>query len=213
MAENFTLKVESRDKLETGKGPNKKLRRNSYVPGVFYNKEGENIPLKVYYGSFEKLYAQAHKSNVVYLKIKDKEQEIEKPVLIWNVQEHPFKNLILHVDFLGVDLKQEMDVEVPIEVTGQSKGEENGGIVSYFRDAIEVTCLPTSIPDSIQIDITDLDINDNIYIMDLKFPEGVTLKEVEENYAVVGIMPPETEEVKEEEGEEEVGEEEEESKE
>jgi large subunit ribosomal protein L25 len=94
------------------------------------------------------------------------------------------------VDFLGVDLKQTMDMDVPVEVTGTAKGQEQGGIVSMYVDTLSVTCLPTAIPDSIAIDVTDLDINDNIYVEDIRLPEGVTMKDYDENFAVVGVSPP-----------------------
>jgi len=189
MSEQYNLTVEKRDPSETGKGPNRRLRKQSYIPGVYYDKKGENIPIKMPYGLFESILARAHGTNIVNLKIQG-ETGAEKPVLIWDVQGHPVKNLITHVDFLGVDLKQSMDVDVPVVVSGTAKGQEQGGIVSIYVDTLSVTCLPTAIPDSIAIDVTDLDINDNIYVEDIRLPEGVAMKDYEENFAVVGVSPP-----------------------
>jgi large subunit ribosomal protein L25 len=188
MANFYQLQVDKRN--NTGKGANRRLRRDGKIPGVYYKNDGENIPLAIQYGPLESVYEKAHKSNIIELSIREDQGVKERPVLIWGVHEHPVKNLILHVDFLGVDLKQEMDVDVQIQVSGQSKGEEQGGIVSIFRDMISVTCLPTAIPDEIKVDVTKLDINDNIYIQDLVLPEGVQLKDTEDNYAIVGVLPP-----------------------
>ncbi len=191
MAEFYELQAERR--FEKGKGVNRRLRRGGKLPGVYYNKNGENIPLEVKYGPFESVFEKAHKSNIVELSIKEGQDVNKKPVLIWGVHEHPVKNLILHVDFLGVDLKKEIDVDVQIQVKGQAKGEDQGGIVSIFRDMISVTCLPTAIPDEIEIDVTDLDINDSIHLQELVLPPGVRLKDTEEDFAVVGVLPPATE--------------------
>ncbi len=203
MAVEYSLEVVKR--TETGKNAVRRLRREGFVPGVFYNKQGNNIPLKVPYSTLERVYLRAHKSNIVELRVQDGAQQETHPVLIWDLLEHPVKNLILHADFMGVDLKTEMDMDVSIQVTGTAKGEDEGGIVSLYRDMITVTCLPTAIPDQIEIDVSELGINDSINVEDLVLPEGVKLKDVDENFAVVGVMPPEAsveEEEAAEEGEE-----------
>jgi len=188
MAVEYSLDVVKR--TETGKNAVRRLRREGYVPGVFYNKQGDNIPLKVPYSTLERVYLRAHKSNIVELRVQDGPDRVTHPVLIWDLLEHPVKNLILHADFLGVDLKTEMDMDVSIQVTGTAKGEDEGGIVTLYRDSITVTCLPTAIPDQIEIDVSALEINDSINVEDVVLPEGVKLKEVDENFAVVGVMPP-----------------------
>jgi len=207
MAQQYTLEVQRREDM--GKNAVHRLRKKGYIPGVYYNnQEGENIPIQVAYGPFERVLARAHKSNVIDLTIQDGQSAITRPVLIWNVQNHPVKKLFLHTDFIGVDLKQEMDVDVPVTVTGQAKGEAEGGIVTIYRDALSVTCLPTNIPDQIEIDVSELDINDSITVQELRLPEGVVVKDAEENYAVVGVAPPAAEEVPAEETEEGLEEEE-----
>ncbi len=189
MAEQYSLHVEKRS--TTGKNAMSRLRSNGFVPGVFYTKSGENIALQVQYGALEKIYAKAQNSNIVELNIQEDQQKIQKPVLIWKVQKHPAKDLMLHVDFYGVDLKQTMDVDVSVVVTGEAKGAEEGGIVTIYRDTLRVSCLPSDIPDQIEIDVSGLDIHDSILIEDVKLPDGVTLKESEEGFAVVGVAPPE----------------------
>lgn len=189
MAEQYSLHVEKRS--ETGKNAMSRLRGKGFVPGVYYTKSGENIQLQVLYGALEKIYSKAHNSNIVELNIQDDRRKIQKPVLIWNVQKHPAKDLMLHVDFYGVDLKQAMDVDVSVVVAGESKGADAGGIVTIYRDTLRVSCLPSDIPDQIEIDVSELDIHDSILIEDVKLPEGVTLKESEEGFAVVGVAPPE----------------------
>ncbi len=168
----------------------------------FYNNKGENIPLTVKTSLFEKIYSKTHKTKVVDLKIKNGEGEETRHALIWDVQRDPVKNFALHVDFLGVDLSQEVYVEVQVEPIGKSKGEERGGILNIYREIIPVVCLPTAIPEKIEIDVSELDINENIHVMDIKLPEGVRLDDVEDNFAVLGVEPPEKSKEEEEESEE-----------
>jgi large subunit ribosomal protein L25 len=202
MPQQYTLEVQRRE--ETGKNAIHRLRKKGFIPGVYYNnKESENIPIQVAYGSFERIFARAHKSNVIDLTIKDGESKFTRPVLIWSVQNHPVKDLFLHTDFIGVDLKQEMDVDVSVSVIGEAKGEAEGGIVTIYREMLSVTCLPTNIPDQIEIDVSGLEINDSITVQELQLPEGVVVKDAEENYALVGVAPPAAEELPEEEGGEE----------
>ncbi len=202
MAQQYTLEVQRRE--DTGKNAIHRLRKKGFIPGVYYNnKESENIPIQVAYGSFERIFARAHKSNVIDLTIKDGESKFTRPVLIWSVQNHPVKDLFLHTDFIGVDLQQEMDVDVSVSVTGEAKGEAEGGIVTIYREMLSVTCLPTNIPDHIEVDVSGLEINDSITVQELQLPEGVVVKDAEENYAVVGVAPPAAEELPEEEGGEE----------
>ncbi len=202
MVGEFVLEVEKRE--GKGKSVTRKLRARGFVPAIYYNNKGENIPLTVKTSTFEKVYSVAHKTKVVDLKIKNGEGEEVKHALIWEVQRDPVKNFAVHVDFMGVDLSEEVYVDVPIEPVGKPVGEERGGVLNIYRETIPVVCLPTAIPEKIEIDVTSLDINDNIHVKDIKFPEGVRLDDVEDNYAVLGVEPPErAEEEKETEEEEE----------
>jgi large subunit ribosomal protein L25 len=205
MAQQYSLNVVKRS--EAGKGVSRRLRRQGYVPAVYYAKSGENFPLAANYGEMERIYERAHKSNVIYLKVSEGQKESSKPVLIWDIQFHPVKNLIMHVDFKGVDLTEEVVVDVPVQISGTAKGEDEGGVVSLYRDVLRVACLPTAIPDQITVDVSELDVNENISIDNLRLPEGVTLRESEEGFAVVGVSPPaKTEEEEELEAAEEGGE-------
>ncbi len=200
MVGEFVIEAETRE--GKGKGVARKLRAMGYVPAIYY-KKGENIPLSLKVGLFEKVYGQAHKTKIVDLSLKKGEEKETKYALIWDVQRDPVKNTLLHVDFLGVDLEEEVYVDVPIVPIGKAKGEERGGVLSIYRENIPIVCLPTAIPEKIEIDISELDINDNIQVKDIPLPEGIRLDDIEENYAVLGIEPPESTAEEEEEAEEE----------
>ncbi len=191
MSDQSLLGVDVRS--EKGSGHSRRLRHNSMVPGVYYNAKGENIPFTVEHTPLRKLYAKAGHSQVFQLEIREQGQTRQQPAIIRDVQFHPVKGTISHVDFYGVDLTKKINVYVPVEVTGKAKGIVLGGVLEIFRDELEVVGLPLAIPEKIVIDVTHLDINNNIHIQDLSVPSGVELV-FEVNFAVLGVVAPAAEE-------------------
>ena len=201
MSELVNLKLEVREKK--GKEASKKLRANDYIPAVFYNPEGVNIPLKVREGLFHKVWLRVGATSVVELEFEQDNETVKMPALIWSVDRHPYKTKYTHIDFYGVDLTKEITVSVPVEVKGTPKGAEDGGVIEIYRQTLDLTCLPVNIPHHVVIDVTRLDIGDNINVEDIQLPPGARI-DLEENFAVVGLIPPyqEKAEVEAEEGEE-----------
>lgn len=195
----ITLEVAKRD--VKGKEKSRKLRNQGYIPAVYYDFKGENVLLQVRNGAFLKTWHEAGSTKVVELTITNGKGEERKPALIWAVEKHPVKDKVLHVDFYGVDLQKEVDLMVPIKIVGKAKGVEKGGLLEVFREELEIKCLPLHIPEVIEIDVTDLDLNQNLHISELSLPEGVKAV-YDENFAVVGVVEPEKEEAEEEEEEE-----------
>lgn len=180
MSEQITLKVAKRD--EKGKGPNRQLRMKGIVPGVFYSKES-NIPVKMPLLPLEKVFRQVGTSHLVNLEI---EGEKPQPVIIKQLVRHPWKNRIDHVDFYGVDMKKAVRISVNIETTGKPVGIEKGGLLTIYRDTIEIECLPSDIPEKITLDVSGLEVGDHINIQDIAMPKGVTAL-FDENFAVAGV--------------------------
>ncbi|RQD58468.1 MAG: 50S ribosomal protein L25 [Desulfonatronovibrio sp. MSAO_Bac4] len=187
MSQLVNLQVEVREKR--GKEAAKKLRAKEYIPAVFYSPEGENISLKIREGQFHKVWIKAGSTSVVELEFTQNNETVKKPALIWAVDKHPYKTVYMHVDFYGVDLTKEVTVSVPVEVTGKPKGEEEGGVLEIYRQTLDLTCLPVNIPNHVVIDVSKLEIGDNISIDDVKLPSGARI-EYEESFAVVGLIPP-----------------------
>ncbi|BBD07448.1 50S ribosomal protein L25 [Desulfovibrio ferrophilus] len=180
MSEQVTLKVAKRD--EKGKGPNRQLRAEGIVPGVFYSKES-NIPVKMALLPLEKAFRKVGTSHLMTLEI---EGEEPVPVIIKEMIRHPYKNRIDHVDFYGVNMKKTVRIQVKIVTTGKPEGIDKGGVLTIFRDSIEIECLPSDIPQEISLDVTALDVNDHINIEDIEMPKGATAI-FDENFAVVGV--------------------------
>ncbi|MGE4506019.1 MAG: 50S ribosomal protein L25 [Desulfovibrionaceae bacterium] len=195
-----TLTVQKR--TATGKGPNRRLRVQGVVPAVYYDQHGTNILVQVAELPLSKLYAKVGTTQVFNLSIGEGE---DLPCMIWRLRNEPVTGRAEHVDFFGVDLNKTLRVSVPFTFTGTAKGvASEGGMLSIFRDSIEVTCKPLDIPEHIEIDVTELGFNDHIQAEDLQLPEGVEAH-FEENFAIVAVtaMDDGSAETSEEGGEEE----------
>lgn len=188
MSNENQLSVERRERV--GKGPVSRVRAEGFVPGIYYDAKGENVPVKVREIPLRKLYEKVGKAHVFTLKIEGGDKAMEKPVFIWQISRHPYKNQITHVDFYGVDLNKPIRVMVDVSVTGKAPGLVFGGVVQIFRDKIELECLPLEIPETVTIDVSNLNINDTVHISEVVLPAGVKAVHGEDNFAVVGVVPP-----------------------
>lgn len=191
MKETLSLAVKTR--AGRGKGANRKLRATEMVPGVYYDATGVNIPVMVEHLPLRKLFSKTASSHVFELHIDSENGRETKPSLIWQLQYHPTKSLITHVDFYGVDLTKEITVHIPVEVVGKAAGVVKGGALEVYRENLEVTCLPLAIPDKVTIDVTALDINQHIKVAEISLPQGVKAV-YEDNFAIVGVVLPTEEE-------------------
>tara|TARA_B100000945_G_C20226852_1_gene523295 strand:- start:203 stop:778 length:576 start_codon:yes stop_codon:yes gene_type:complete len=126
-------------------------------------------------------------------------------VLLREVQKHPYKHKLIHLDFWELPETKPQVVRIPLQVTGESPGVKSGGVLQMVVREIPVSCLPSDIPSNVEVDVSQLEIGDSIKIQDVKLPEKVSLS-TEENYAIISIVgrAPEEEEVVQEIEEEEV---------
>jgi len=193
MAELMTLSV--RPRTEKGKGTCRRMLSKNLVPGVYYNQKGQNISVVVDMLPLTKLHRKVGSSRVFHLEMDLDGKAESLPSLIWDMQIDPLKSTPIHVDFYGVDLEREIKVDVRVVVEGKAKGIILGGLLEIFRDTLEVICKPLDVPESIVIDVTDLDLGVNLHIDEVKLPAGVRAV-YEDNFAVVGIVAQEAEEEK-----------------
>lgn len=190
MAEKI-LKATKREISATGaKGIMNKLRRDGFVPGVFYSKGKDQINFAVEEIALNK-YVFTSKTNIIQLTF-DGEEEIG--CIIKDVQFDPVTDKVVHIDMLGVTLGQVLQLEVPIRFLGTANGVKEGGILQEQLHKLEVECLPRHIPEQLEIDVTELNIGDSIYIRDLEF-ENLTLLNNEDSNVVSVVAPKVEEEV------------------
>src|SRR5258708_30885362 len=133
-------------------------------------------------------------STILNLKVGDQTQA----AILKDVQRHPFKNAIVHIDFQRVEETEKIRISIPLHFTGAaiSPGvKSQGGLVSHMRTEVEVSCLPKDLPGFIEVDISGLSLNESIHLSQLKIPDGVTLVDlVKDDAAVVAIHSPRAEE-------------------
>ena len=180
-----TLNVQKRD--AHGKGPTGRLRSKDLVPGIFYTAKGENIMVQAPTLPLEKLYESVGHTTVFNLEIDNNGTKEVHPVLIWQVQRHPYKNCFLHIDYYGVDLDKEVKVDVPLEFVGVAKGTKLGGIIETYRENVRLASKPMDMPQKVVVDVTDMNIGDTISVEDLKLPENVSAVH-DRNFAIVSVL-------------------------
>lgn len=190
--EEIALNVERRD--GRGKGPARRLRQGGKIPGVFYGPKSTAVPLAVDAKEFTTHVASLEGSHLIRFRspVSDLQQKV---ALLREVQMHPVSGAILHVDFYEVDLTRRLQVTVPLHFVGKPLGVAEGGILQPILREIEVECLPTDIPQYIEVDVSGLAIHDAVHLADLQMPPNVTAV-YETNDAVVSVLPPTVEEVK-----------------
>jgi large subunit ribosomal protein L25 len=190
--EEITLSVEARN--DRGKGAARRLRRSGKVPAVFYGPKSTATPIAVDRKDFAAHVANLEGSHLIRFQSPAAELQ-QRVALVREVQHHPVDGGILHVDFYEVDLTQRLQVTVPLHFIGRAKGVADGGILQPIVREMEVECLPSDIPQFIEVDVTALDIHDAVHLADVKMPANVTAV-FETNEAVVTVLPPTVEEVK-----------------
>ena len=157
------------------------------------------MPLEVEERKFEALRAAAAGQNII-TNLKLNEGSGQAMAIIKDIQYHPVTERMLHIDFCRVSLKKKLTVPIPIAVVGESAGVKEGGILEHLLWEVDVECLPTQIPEKIEVDISLLNIGDTIHVRDLKEEEGIRILTDGEK-TILSVVPPrviEKEEVKEE---------------
>ena len=170
---DYQLNLEVRE--STGKGVARKLRAKGRIPGVCYGAGADTVPVALDPSTLERaLRASAAGLNTLF-GVQGGGAFNGKSVLIKELQRDPVQRNLLHADFYAVDLTKEIEVKVPLHLTGTAAGLMNGGIVDHQLREIEIKCLPTAIPESFSLDVTALNVGDSLHVRDIALPEGVTL--------------------------------------
>ena len=193
------LNVETR--VRTGKGGSRKVRQDGLVPAVVYGKGVEALNLRLDPKALQKAVATEAGWNTL-ITLKGDGPFDGLVVILKDMQIDAIRRNPTHVDFLAIDLKKTLAVMVPVQPVGKAQGEVEGGTLQLIRHELEVYCLPTNIPTSIEIDVTALNVGEGIHIDEVSFPEGVESQH-DVNFTVLTVVGRMAEEVEvDEEGEE-----------
>ena len=193
-----TIRVHEREK--TGKGANRRLRRDGWIPAVVYGGDKESVPIRVEKARFLEVLREAGSENAVFL-LELAGADKKRHTMIRDIASDPITHQVLHVDFQRILMDQVITVSIPIELVGTPAGVKNqGGVLDFVTREVEIECLPGDIPQKVTLDVSALEIGDHLELKDIEFPGRVELME-EPDRVVVSITAPQIEEEPEEEEE------------
>lgn len=180
-----SLKAKPRD--GTGKGDNRKLRTTGLVPAVVYGHGEKTRSVAVDGHELELLFQKVHVENTII----DLNIEGEKPIktLVREVQTHPARGNVLHVDFYQIHAGELVQVQIPLNFVGAAVGVKAGGMLQHTMDELDIRVSADAIPDRIDVDVTNLNIGDSVHVSDLKVPAGVEVLDTGDR-SVCSVIPP-----------------------
>jgi large subunit ribosomal protein L25 len=193
MSEHFTLNADIRSDL--GKGASRRLRRlEDKVPGIIYgaHKPAQNLSLS-HSELLKVLKHEAIFSSIIKLVVNGKPEK----AILRDLQRHASKPRLLHIDFQRVSEKEKLHMHVPLHFMGEERApgiKEHSGILNKSFVELEILCLPSNLPEYIEVDISMLDIDQSIHLSEIKLPKGVELahaiEDAEHDLAVISIIKP-----------------------
>jgi len=191
---HYALKAKKRE--GSGKGLARQLRRGGWIPAVLYGEGGENEALAIEARQLDALFRTAGRgSHLLDLEIENG-KAAKSLVLLREIQMHPARDEMLHVDLQRVSLKKKMHLSVPVVLVGEPVGvKTSGGVLELLTRELEIQCLPDQMPDEIRVDVSGLDIGQSLHVSDLRV-EGVTILAGEDTAVATVARPTKIEEVK-----------------
>jgi len=176
MSDSFIVNVELRDDL--GKGASRRLRRlEDKIPGIVYGGNKKPQPLSLVHKDVIKhLEDEAFYSHILTLKAGSKTEQ----VILKDLQRHPFKPKITHMDFMRVTATQKFNTSVPLHYINEDicPGVKEGGVVNHSYTTVEISCLPKNLPEFIEVDMAEVEMDQILHLSDIKLPKGVEIIEL-----------------------------------
>ena len=192
------VKLEAQKRQTSGKGAARGMRRAGNLPGVLYGRKNEVIPIQINARGFRDFLVNYGENTFINLEIADHGTE---NVMVKDVQRDPVSNQLLHTDLLRISMDEPITSAVPITLVGSAPGIQEGGILEFPHRQLTLHCLPTFLPEDIEVSINELEIDDRISVGDVSLPEEIEIID-DPNTRIVAVVPPRIEEEPEEELEE-----------
>ena len=190
------VNLEVAKRTEFGKSNTKRIKAQGFIPAVIYGEKMIPVNIIIERAKLEAIYRKTGKNTLIKLLIKEEKQTSEETVLTHITDIDPLSRKYIHIDFQKVNMKKKIHTTIPIRCIGEAIGVKRGGILIHNLDQLDITCLPTNIPEYVEINIEELTIGDSIRASELKLDEEVELETVAEE-VVVAIEAPKVEEVEE----------------
>ena len=189
MKEEFNLVAEMRE--DQGKGASRRLRRQGKVPAIIYG--GGRPPRALLFDHNKVLHQLDHEafySSILTIKVGDQSQA----AILKDVQRHPAKRQVMHMDLQRVVEDEKIRMHIPIHIVGEEKApgvKLGGGSVMRIMTEVEVSCLPRDLPEYFEVDISHMELDDMLHLSDIKVPEGVEITQLqhgeEHDHAIVSV--------------------------
>ena len=171
---DFTLQAQTRH--DVGKGASRRLRREKKVPAVVYGGDQDAVSLTLSHDEvYRKLQFEAFFSHILTLHIDGGQKQ---QAILRDLQRHPFKPVITHMDFLRVQADREIQIRVPLHFINEEEAvgvRMHGGEISHLETEVEVICLPRALPEYLEVDVSGVDVGETLHLTDMPLPEGVQL--------------------------------------
>lgn len=195
---HFALNAVDRSAELQGKGASRRLRKQNLVPAIIYGGGEQPIAISIKINELVKsLEFEAFFSHILTLNVDGQEHQ----VVIKDLQRHPVKGFPMHADFQRVVKGQKIHMNVPVHFTGKEEapGTKAAGVLSTLVTDIEIICIPSQLPEYLEVDVSGMEIGDLFRLSDITLPEGVVIAELEledgHDRTIVNMMPPTVEEV------------------
>jgi large subunit ribosomal protein L25 len=193
MSQHFEVQAEERNTL--GKGHSRRIRRlSNKIPAIIYGAGADPVAVALDHNKIQKaLENEAFYSHILTIDISGKQEK----AILRAIQRHPYKPRIMHMDFLRISAKEKLTMNVPLHFIGEEDApgvKLHGGTISHLLNNVEVSCLPADLPEYIEVDISDLNVDQAVHLSNLKLPQGVELVELghgrDNDLSVVSIHLP-----------------------
>jgi large subunit ribosomal protein L25 len=188
-------------RTSTGKGVARQLRRSNQIPAVIYGKGIDSETLKLSTSELNTIFRK-HGQARLFFKLIIEGEATSRKVFLKELQIDPVSGRYNHMDLHQIAMDQTLRLTIPVVTTGQSKGVELGGLLQIIRRELEVICLPQNIPDTIEVDVANLDIGESIHVSELTLPEGISAP-YDVDFTVITVVQSKGYDTDEEEGEDE----------
>lgn len=194
-----STEITAEPRSDVGKGASRRLRKAGKLPGIVYGTGKDAKMISLDQNSLgHQLENEAFYSSILTLNVgKESDQ-----VVLKDLQRHPHKRLVLHADFQRIDAKEKLTMRVPLHFINETTCvgvKTSGGVISHVMTDLEISCLPKDLPEFIEVDLADVELNETVHLSDVKLPEGVEIYALlhggDDSQPVASVHTPRAEEV------------------
>ena len=184
------VRLEAQKRQASGKGAARGMRRAGHIPGVLYGRKNEVIPIQIDTRGFQDFLQNYGENAFINLEITDHGTE---NVMVKEIQRDPVSNQLLHTDLLRISMDEPITAAATIVLVGSAPGIQEGGILEFPHRQLTLHCLPTVLPEEIEVDISELEIDDRLSVEDISLPEEIEILD-DPHTRIVAVVPPRIEE-------------------